>query len=311
MTEGASRQPAPCVSVLMTAYNRERFIGASIESVLQQTCGDFELIVCDDASTDRTMAIAEQYAARDGRIRVTRNGTNLGQFSNRNQAATLARGRYLKFHDSDDVMYPHCLQVMVRALDSEPRAGLALSGPHAWFGGPSPMLLTPELAYEREFLGSGLFQLGPSCALFRAETFRSLGGFTPDGISSDYRFWFKACARTNVLLVPADLFYYRIHDGQELSSRRTALDYARARRYAWSVLNSSECPLRGAALEQAKRNFVFTVARDAYRYARRGEHRAAAASLAELGLRPLDWLRYLRPPRRSAAAGTPHPAVPT
>lgn len=295
----------PRVSVVMTSYNRQQFIAESIESVLQQTCGDFELIICDDASTDDTVAIAERYADRDPRIRVARNERNVGDYANRNRAAALARGQFLKFHDSDDVMYPHCIQVMVRALEGEPRAGFALSSHHAWFGAPSPMLLTPELAYEREFLGSGLFQLGPSCALFRTDLFRTLGGFTPMGVTSDYIFWFKACARTNVLLVAGDLFYYRIHDGQELSSDCAALDYAKARRYAWSSLNSSDCPLHGAVLEQAKRNFVFTVVRDAYRYARRGRYGAAGASLIELGLRPSEWLRYLRAPRRSAAAGTP------
>ena len=300
--------PEPRVSVLMTAYNREQFIAQSIESVLQQTCGDFELIICDDASSDATVAVAERYAARDSRIRIERNETNLGDYPNRNRVAAAARGRYLKFHDSDDLMYPHCLQVMVRALEGETTAGVALSGHQAWFGGPSPMLLTPRLAYEREFLGSGLFQLGPSCALFRREVFRSLGGFTPAGVTSDYVFWFKACACTNVLLVPGDLFYYRIHDGQELSSDRTALDYARARRYAWSVLNSSDCPLCGAALERAKRNFVFTVVRDAYRLARRGRYAAAWASVTEPGFGVSDWARYLRPPRRSAAAGTPNVA---
>ena len=301
----AAAPDTPRVSVVMTAYNREAFIAESIESVLQQTYRDFELIVCDDRSTDRTADIAGCYVERDPRVRVTVNDRNLGQFENRNRAAGLARGSYLKFHDSDDIMYPHCLQVMVHALDGESRAGFALSGPQAWFGGPSPMLLTPLLAYEREFLGSGLFQLGPACALFRTDLFHALGGFTPAGVSSDYLFWFKACARANVLLVAGDLFYYRVHDGQELNSRRTAMDYAKARRAAWSVLNSSDCPLTGPTLELAKRNFIFTVVRDAYRYARRGRYAAASASLVELGLSPGDWLRYLRPPKRHAAAGTP------
>jgi hypothetical protein len=118
-------------------------------------------------------------------------------------------------------------------------------------------------------------------------------------------FWFKACARTNVLLVPGDLFYYRVHEGQQLRSDRTAFDYAKARRFAWSALNAPDCPLQGAVLEQAKRNFVFTVVRDAYRQARRGRYAAARASLAELGFGVSDWARYLRRPRRNAAAGTP------
>ena len=148
---------APLISVLLTAYNRERYIAESIESVLAQTNGDFELIVSDDRSSDGTVAIANDYARRDSRIRVSSNERNLGDYPNRNHVASLARGRFLKYHDSDDIMYRHCLQAMAEPLEAEPRAGFALSGSRNWPGGRCPMRLTPRLAYEREFLGSGLF----------------------------------------------------------------------------------------------------------------------------------------------------------
>src|SRR6185369_2871602 len=119
--------------------------------------------------------------------------------------ASLAQGRFLKYHDSDDLMYRHCLATMVEPLEAEPRAAFALSGPRSWPGGPCPMLLTPRLAYEREFLGSGLFQQGPASALFRAEALRALGGFPEINYSGDYLFWLHACKTVNVLLVPGDL----------------------------------------------------------------------------------------------------------
>src|SRR5207244_11496911 len=165
----------PLVSVLLTSYNREAFIAESIESVLAQTLTDFELIVSDDQSRDGTVAIARDCARRDPRIRVEVNETNLGDYGNRRQAATRARGRFLKYHDSDDVMYRHCLATMVEPLEAEPRAAFALSGPRGWPGGPCPMLLTPRLAYERGFLGSGLFQQGPASAVFRSDAFRAVG----------------------------------------------------------------------------------------------------------------------------------------
>ena len=102
----------PAVSVLMTAYNREQYIAAAIESVLAQTFADFELIVVDDGSADDTVAAARSYEA-DPRVRVVVNERNLGDYPNRNRAAGLARGRFLKYHDSDDVMYPHCLATML------------------------------------------------------------------------------------------------------------------------------------------------------------------------------------------------------
>src|SRR5262249_23558181 len=157
-TEGhpgrAMMAAAPSVSVLMTAYNREAFIAEAIDSVLAQTFSDFELIVSDDGSHDGTVRIAGEYARRDPRVRGSMNATTLGDYPNRRHAASLARGAYLKYHDSDDVMYPHCLETMVRALEKEPSAAFALSGSQHWPGGPCPMLLTPRLAYEREFLGA-------------------------------------------------------------------------------------------------------------------------------------------------------------
>src|SRR5471032_1502742 len=125
----------PTVSVLMTAYNREDYIAAAIESVLAQTFTDFELIICDDQSVDRTVEIASGYAQQDPRVRLVRNDRNLGDYGNRRQAAALARGSFLKYHDSDDVMYPHCLAAMVTPLMNELRASFALSGARAWPGG--------------------------------------------------------------------------------------------------------------------------------------------------------------------------------
>ncbi len=298
----------PLVSVLLTSYNRERYIAESIESVLAQTLSDFELVICDDQSSDGTVGIINDYARRDPRIRVSINSGNLGDYANRRHVAALARGRYLKYHDSDDVMYRHCLQAMVEPLEAEPRAAFALSGSRSWPGGPCPMLLTPRLAYEREFLGAGLFQQGPASALFRAGVFRELGGFPAIDYAGDYLFWLRACQTANVLLVPGDLFYYRVHSGQELAKGASIAAYARSAAEAWRVLNSPECPLSGQALERSKRNFVFTQARGICRHIRAGRVGAAAITGRHVGLSLGDWVSYLRPPRRVTTAGTPHDA---
>jgi cellulose synthase/poly-beta-1,6-N-acetylglucosamine synthase-like glycosyltransferase len=295
----------PLVSVLLTSYNREAFIAESIESVLAQTLTDFELVVSDDQSRDGTVAIAKGYARRDSRIRVSVNEQNLGDYGNRRRGASLARGRFLKYHDSDDVMYRHCLQTMVEPLAAEPRAAFALSASAYWPGGPCPMLLTPALAYEREFLGAGLFHLGPASAMFRIEVFRELGGFPVAGVASDYLFWLEACTRVNVLLVPGNLFYYRVHAGQEVSSAKSALQYAQSSGAVWTMLNSPSCPLAAEAREQAKRNFTYSQARGAFRHFKRRHFASAAAILRYSRMSVIDWLRYLRPPQRTSGAGTP------
>jgi glycosyltransferase involved in cell wall biosynthesis len=295
----------PAVSVLVTAYNRAAFIRASIESVLQQTFTDFELVIVDDCSTDDTLAIARAYERRDSRVRVVANERNLGQFPNRNHAATLARGQFLKFHDSDDVMYPHCLEVMVSMLRAEPLAGFGLSAGHTWPGGPCPMLLTPSMAYQREFFGGGLFSCGPGGSIFRAEAFSLLGGFPLLGPHSDVLMWLHACKTTSCVLMPADLFWYRVHSGQHLQTEAGQHDALPLFRAFWEALDAADCPLTAEEREQAKRNATYKLARKVLQDLRGRRWSFAAERIRVSAMRLKDWLRYLRPPRRNEFAGTP------
>lgn len=292
----------PAVSVVMTAYNREAFIGEAIESVLAQRVTNFELIVVDDASTDGTVAAARRYL-QDPRVRLVVNERNLGDYPNRNYGASLVRAEFFKFHDSDDVLYPHALEVMLTGLKALPHAAFALSSGRGWAGVRCPMELSPRLAYEREFLGPGLFHVGPACALFRTAAFRELGGFPDFGAASDYVFWLRACARVNVALVPGDLFWYREHAGQELHTARAARDYARASGEAWLALTGDQCPLDGSGVERARRNWTYIVARGAWRQLKAGRARQAAQIITGSRLRTTDWMRYLRKPNRSTVAG--------
>jgi len=294
----------PSVSVLLTAYNRARFIRASIESVLRQTFTDFELLIVDDCSTDDTYEIAREYE-RDSRVRVIRNERNLGQFPNRNRAAELARAELLKFHDSDDVMYPHCLQVMVSMMTAEPRAGFGLSIGAAWSGGPCPMLLTPRMAYQREYFGDGIFSSGPAGAIFRADSFRRLGGFEDVGVPSDTLFWIRACTTEHVLLLPADLFWYRLHPQQEFQRADAQHDYAKTAGWFWRALDATECPLTPEERAQAKRNRAYHLAKRTLQDMRRGRWGFAFDRLRQSNMGIADWLRYLRLPNRHTFAGTP------
>lgn len=300
----------PLVSVLMTAYNREDFIADAIESMLAQTFTDWELIIVDDCSRDRTAEIANRYAARDSRIRVFINERNLGDYPNRNHAATLARGEFLKYHDSDDLMYPHCLAVMVPLLIAHPQASFALApGAREWPGGPCPMLLTPRLCYQREFLGLGMFFVGPACALFRTEVLRRLGGFPLHGAASDNIFWMNACKTENVLLVPGSLFWYRNHPGQELVSEKAHHAYALANRYFWEALNSPDCPLQPAERKLAKRNWVWIIGKRILHDLFGGNFERAWDFFSHAGPNLGDWLRYFRRQRRDVFAGTPRDAT--
>ena len=108
---------SPRVSIGLPVYNGEDHVAEAIESVLSQTFRDFELIICDNASTDRTEGICRGFAARDRRIRYYRNAKNLGAAKNFNRTFELSRGEFFKWFAHDDVIAPTYLQRCVETLD--------------------------------------------------------------------------------------------------------------------------------------------------------------------------------------------------
>jgi glycosyltransferase involved in cell wall biosynthesis len=116
------------ITVGMPAYNCERYIAQSIESVLGQTLGDFELLISDNCSTDGTEAICRDYAARDPRIRYVRQEKNLGGPGNFRYVFTQASGEYHKWATADDHYHPSFLEKCVAVLDQH--ADVVLCYPH-------------------------------------------------------------------------------------------------------------------------------------------------------------------------------------
>src|SRR5690625_4333075 len=104
------------VSVITPAYNAERFIEETIESVLQQTYSEWEMIIVDDRSTDNTVAIIERYVKKDDRIKLIELPDNSGSAVARNTAMDHARGRYLAFLDSDDLWLPEKLERQLKFM---------------------------------------------------------------------------------------------------------------------------------------------------------------------------------------------------
>ena len=106
----ADKNKTPLVSVIMPAYNAEKYIRAAIESVIRQTYENWELIVLDDGSTDSTAQTVKRMAEGDSRIRFCPNERNMGVAATRNRGFDLARGDYVALLDSDDVWLPQKLE---------------------------------------------------------------------------------------------------------------------------------------------------------------------------------------------------------
>jgi glycosyltransferase involved in cell wall biosynthesis len=132
------------VSILTTVYNRDKYIAACIESVLASTYQNWELIIVDDVSSDTSVAIARAYEQKDARIKVYVNDKNLGDYPNRNKAASYAKGKYIKYLDADDIIYPHGLEIMVNTMEQFPEAGLGISQKVVEDVKPYPFIMQPK-----------------------------------------------------------------------------------------------------------------------------------------------------------------------
>ncbi|GAA4426810.1 glycosyltransferase [Pontibacter saemangeumensis] len=243
----------PIVSVLMTAYNREDYIAQAIESVLISTLSNFELLIVDDQSKDKTVEIAESYAAIDKRIRVFVNEQNLGDYPNRNKAASHATGKYIKYLDSDDMIYPHGLEVMVRSMETFPEAGYGLSSlPDT--GNFYPACISPKEAYfEHFFKGFGHFDRSPGSSIIRTEAFNKVGGFSGKRMIGDYEMWFKLSQEYDLVKFPRDLVWHRSHQKQE-SQSDFARQYASLRKNVLEqALQSEKCPLGKAEIMNVRK----------------------------------------------------------
>jgi glycosyltransferase involved in cell wall biosynthesis len=114
----------PTVSIGLAVYNGDRYLEEALDSILAQTFTDFELIISDNASTDRTAEICQRYAAQDPRIRYSRNETNIGGANNENLTFRLARGKYFRWAAHDDKLAPELLEKCVAVLAREPEVVL-------------------------------------------------------------------------------------------------------------------------------------------------------------------------------------------
>ena len=120
----------PIISIGLAVYNGENYLDRALKSLLNQTFTDFELIISDNASTDRTAEICLEYAAQDARIRYERSPINRGAAWNQNHVAFLAKGKYFKLASHDDICAPEFLEKCVQILENDPSVVLSYPKTH-------------------------------------------------------------------------------------------------------------------------------------------------------------------------------------
>jgi glycosyltransferase involved in cell wall biosynthesis len=206
--------PPPLLSIGMPVYNGAETIEESLKSLLAQEVADFELIICDDASTDRTLEICRRYAAQDRRIEIVANRHNVGSARNFNAAFSRARGRYFMWAAQDDRWHPRYARACIAELERHPRAVACAS--QIAFLGPYDVVIAVDANIDTE----GLDVVGRLRAVFervgwyalygvmRPEAVRATGGYAA-AFGGDVIFMLEMLLLGEFITVKERLFGYR------------------------------------------------------------------------------------------------------
>lgn len=255
----------PLVSVLMTAYYREKYIAEAIESVLASTYTNFELIIVDDCSKDNTVAIAKYYEEKDKRIKVYVNEKNLGDYPNRNRAASFAKGEFIIYVDSDDKTLKNGIENCVNTIFQFPNANFGMYAPDTH---TAPFILDSSSALRKHFFEKPFLMIGPGGTIIRRSFFEEISGY-PEiyGPANDLYFNLKATCHSSIVMLPFEFLFYRRHEGQEINNSYGYLinNY----RYLRDALSEIALPIAKEELawirRKNKRRFVVNIIRYLYK----------------------------------------------
>lgn len=212
----------PKVSVVMTVYNAGAFLALAIESVLAQSFRDFEFLIHDDGSTDGSLAVLHDYAARDPRV-VVSSGPNQGLPAVLNQLIAQARGAFLARMDADDICLPERFERQVAHLDAHPE--IVVLGSACLFIDGAGRSIKPtappcDHATIDDMHCRGLCAIEHPSVMMRREPVLALGGYDESFRSAqDLELWLRVGEVGCLANLPDVLLKYRLHDGSISGSK--------------------------------------------------------------------------------------------
>lgn len=208
----------PTVSVIMPVHNCEKYINESIQSILHQTFSDFELIVIDDVSIDKTVDIVE--GLKDPRIHLIKKEKNSGISDSLNLGMKIAKGKYIARMDGDDISVPERFEKQVKFLDAHPDVALCSS----WYKLIHERYYVAEVPSEHEDIKIGLLSknvISHPGAMLRKDFlmkhgFKYIKEMEP---AEDYYLWTEMITKGKLHSIPEVLLHYRIHEKQVSTQR--------------------------------------------------------------------------------------------
>jgi glycosyltransferase involved in cell wall biosynthesis len=221
----------PKVSILMCVYNGETHLKEAIDSILEQTFADFEFVIVEDGSTDRTPEILAEYAAQDSRIVLIRNNENLGLEKSLNRGLVATQGEYFARQDADDISLPNRLELQVKFLDEHPEV-CALGSAVQFIDEKGNVWGEDHLPTDHDSLRSLLLInnfMHHSSMMIRRDLLQNLGGYdTTMRYTEDYDLWWRLSSLSHLATLPDILVRRRLDDGPRISKlyREKQLQYA-------------------------------------------------------------------------------------
>ncbi len=260
----------PKVSVIIPAYNAEKFLSDAVASVVLQTFKDWECIIVDDGSTDNTLSLAKEWEKFDKRIKVLKLDKNTGLPRARNSGASVARGKYLAFLDADDIWHPYKLALSLKYLEGEKTHSLRIIGLlnrffvfHNTTKEIRHNLLTPFLTSHYfkywDALYKNIRSPIPSSLVIEKTYFEALNGFNPDvpGVD-DFDFMVRATRlykNAAMIYTPEIMLYYRIHDNQMTVKKWLPMSAGSMNIILREILQGY---MQGSAIKRVIRRYLFT-----------------------------------------------------
>ena len=301
MSQSNDLPGSPRVTIGVPVYNGEEYLAETLDSLLSQTYDDFELVISDNASTDRTADICKEYAARDSRIRYSRNDRNLGGAYNYSRLVDLARGEYFKWASADDLCAPGFVAACLRVLESNPAVVIAypqtmvIAADGSEIGPQNAGLHLPWVEMSRRLTAFAKFRqlCNPCFGVMRTAVVRSSSRIRPY-VSSDITFLAEMAIAGEIHEVPEVLFFRRVTDtscGLGSLSRAQVLAWfsptsrrggrAPLVRVFWKIIRAilaSETPLADRAVTTVKfsSSWVSRTTRHRYRILRASTRHAIA-----------------------------------
>ena len=225
---GAAMTPSrPRVTIITALYNHEDFIGQAVASVLSQTFADFEYLIWDDGSQDRSIEVAKAaIPAGETRVQILTHpgGKNRGQEATRNEALKAAQGDYICLLDSDDYWLPRKLELQVQCLDANPKVGLVYAPIQILLNGSGKFLSRPlnESNQSNSFDSLVRSNFIIACSvMFRRACLENDSGFDARyGAIGEYPLWLRIAHRWELNAVREPVAVWRIHGSNTSTKRR-------------------------------------------------------------------------------------------